>query len=90
MKVPPTILAKLALSCMLTGQVGILAGLWAWSRQSNGSEWATRTVVLALAGSGAGLYFAGRALQMAARRKSAAAAAKPPEVASDPGTHDDS
>lgn len=89
MKVPANILGKLGLSSMLTGQVGILAALWVWSRQSDGSEWATRTVVVALAGSGAGLYFLGRALQLAARRRKDEATAKPSSgVGSDPGSQD--
>lgn|GEM_PF-3754580 len=69
MKVPATALGKSSLCAMLVGQAILLAALVIWSPLVRGVEWATRTLVISLAGSGAGLYFAGRIMQLVANRR---------------------
>lgn len=69
MKVPRTPLGKIGLGCMLMGQLVIVGGLVVWMQSRGGTPWATRDLIIALSGGGAGLYYTGRVLQAIARRR---------------------
>jgi hypothetical protein len=67
--VPRSTLGKSALGLMLAGQAVMVGGIWVWTRNLAGIEWASRALILWLASGGAGLYFVGRVLQALARRR---------------------
>ena len=75
MKIPATPMGRIALVCMLCGQLVILVAIALWSPLFRGLEWNTRVLVGSVAIGGAVLYFSGRALQLLARRAANRAAA---------------
>lgn len=68
MKVPATPKGRAALAAMLLGQMALMAAIVLWSPLFRGLEWNTRALVGGVAIGGATLYFAGRVLQILARR----------------------
>lgn len=68
MKVPATPMGRTALAAMLLGQATLMVAIALWSPLFRGLEWNTRALVGGVAIGGAALYFAGRALQILARR----------------------
>lgn len=69
MKVPATPLGKASLASMLLGQLVLMVAIALWSPLFRGLEWNTRALVGGVAIGGAVLYFAGRGMQILARRR---------------------
>lgn len=69
MKIPATPLGRVSLACMISGQLVVMAAIALWSPLFRGVEWNTRFLVGSVAIGGASLYFAGRGLQLLARRR---------------------